>query len=152
MLIFSHVSYHKFKCVGLDSMGYMRTRNTPEILGFPRLSADGRGCVEIRKWRRVRDSNPRYRCRHFAFRVRRFRPLSQLSSLRQTPLAAVRRSCKPLVAKLPPDSRERQRGGGRSEEHTSELQSLMRISYAVFCLKKKKKKKHNHTKCAIEIE
>src|SRR3546814_4606559 len=45
---------------------------------------------------------------------------------------------------------------GRSEEHTSELQSLMRISYAVFCLKKKKKKttkdtmhneqeqKHNH--------
>src|SRR3546814_3372491 len=32
---------------------------------------------------------------------------------------------------------------GRSEEHTSELQSLMRISYAVFCLKKKKKKKRN---------
>src|SRR3546814_1409672 len=31
----------------------------------------------------------------------------------------------------------------RSEEHTSELQSLMRISYAVFCLKKKKKK-HEH--------
>src|SRR3546814_10783411 len=30
---------------------------------------------------------------------------------------------------------------GRSEEHTSELQSLMRSSYAVFCLKKKKKKK-----------
>src|SRR3546814_10263295 len=29
-------------------------------------------------------------------------------------------------------------GDGRSEEHTSELQSLMRISYAVFCLKKKK--------------
>src|SRR3546814_7224044 len=34
----------------------------------------------------------------------------------------------------------------RSEEHTSELQSLMRISYAVFCLKKKKKKKHNNKK------
>src|SRR3546814_3339782 len=32
-------------------------------------------------------------------------------------------------------------GGARSEEHTSELQSLMRISYAVFCLKKKKKNK-----------
>src|SRR3546814_5537899 len=30
------------------------------------------------------------------------------------------------------------KGGQRSEEHTSELQSLMRISYAVFCLKKKK--------------
>src|SRR3546814_10228051 len=33
----------------------------------------------------------------------------------------------------------------RSEEHTSELQSLMRISYAVFCLKKKKKKNNEHT-------
>src|SRR3546814_3206239 len=31
----------------------------------------------------------------------------------------------------------------RSEEHTSELQSLMRISYAVFCLKKKKNKQRN---------
>src|SRR3546814_5742800 len=33
--------------------------------------------------------------------------------------------------------------GMRSEEHTYELQSLMRNSYAVFCLKKKKTKKHN---------
>src|SRR3546814_3384328 len=33
----------------------------------------------------------------------------------------------------------------RSEEHTSELQSLMRISYAVFCLKKKNKKNQKHT-------
>src|SRR3546814_3656558 len=33
------------------------------------------------------------------------------------------------------------RGAPRSEEHTSELQSLMRISYAVFCLKKKQKHK-----------
>src|SRR3546814_9521348 len=32
--------------------------------------------------------------------------------------------------------------GRRSEEHTSELQSLMRISYAVFCLKKKKRTKN----------
>src|SRR3546814_6422773 len=44
--------------------------------------------------------------------------------------------------------------GGRSEEHTSELQSLMSISYAVFCLKKKKTKIHpritpviDHTQC-----
>src|SRR3546814_7176857 len=34
--------------------------------------------------------------------------------------------------------------GMRSEEHTSELQSLMRISYAVFCLNKKKKNTHEH--------
>src|SRR3546814_10041377 len=38
------------------------------------------------------------------------------------------------------------RGGGRSEEHTSELQSLMRISYAVFCLKKKNHNSKNTTK------
>src|SRR3546814_7607138 len=44
------------------------------------------------------------------------------------------------------DRRERSRKShDRSEEHTSELQSLMRISYAVFCLKKKKQKKHKHT-------
>src|SRR3546814_10109444 len=35
-----------------------------------------------------------------------------------------------------------ERGADRSEEHTSELQSLMRTSYAVFCLKKKTNKKH----------
>src|SRR3546814_5853553 len=35
---------------------------------------------------------------------------------------------------------------GRSEEHTSELQSLMRISYAVFCLKKKKTSNTNMTR------
>src|SRR3546814_5594768 len=38
----------------------------------------------------------------------------------------------------------------RSEEHTSELQSLMRISYAVFCLKKKKKT-ITPTQCASEV-
>src|SRR3546814_939355 len=36
-------------------------------------------------------------------------------------------------------SRRSARSGARSDEHTSELQSLMRISYAVFCLKKKQK-------------
>src|SRR3546814_6083950 len=38
--------------------------------------------------------------------------------------------------------------GTRSEEHTSELQSLMRISYAVFCLKKKNNKNHQ----ALDID
>src|SRR3546814_6192895 len=38
----------------------------------------------------------------------------------------------------------------RSEEHTSELQSLMRISYAVFCLKKKKKRKRMKSNHKIE--
>src|SRR3546814_7060813 len=44
----------------------------------------------------------------------------------------VRSACE-MLGYIPPKP-------GRSEEHTSELQSLMRISYAVFCLKKKKKK------------
>src|SRR3546814_6323328 len=43
--------------------------------------------------------------------------------------------------------------GHRSEEHTSELQSLMRISYAVFCLKKKTQKHHisSTENCLIKI-
>src|SRR3546814_2073092 len=39
----------------------------------------------------------------------------------------------------------------RSEEHTSELQSLMRISYAVFCLKKKKKNRKIYIQTHIQI-
>src|SRR3546814_10028883 len=64
----------------------------------------------------------------------------------------------PALQPLPPYDRAEELHGGaghraeRSEEHTSELQSLMRISYAVFCLKKKNQKtnkNHNqlqHTK------
>src|SRR3546814_4144826 len=62
-----------------------------------------------------------------------------LSAIRSCPTVSRRRSG-------PVPGRRR-----RSEEHTSELQSLMRISYAVFCLKKKKTQKlhtktHNYTK------
>src|SRR3546814_8111146 len=39
--------------------------------------------------------------------------------------------------------------GLRSEEHTSELQSLMRISYAVFCLKKKTTHRYRHTEITV---
>src|SRR3546814_1560292 len=46
-----------------------------------------------------------------------------------------------LVLRLRAAGGPDRRGQRRSEEHTSELQSLMRSSYAVFCLKKKKKKK-----------
>src|SRR3546814_5180887 len=50
-------------------------------------------------------------------------------------------SCQPAIAArqaraTQPTSRNRSLPQSRSEEHTSELQSLMRISYAVFCLKK----------------
>src|SRR3546814_2745865 len=59
------------------------------------------------------------------------------------PLRAISRRSRPCPpATSPPTGRAprgyyRPRSTGRSEEHTSELQSLMRISYAVFCLKKK---------------
>src|SRR3546814_4864465 len=56
------------------------------------------------------------------------------------PTGALRRAG-PAVPGLrePPPRLSGRHAGPRSEEHTSELQSLMRISYAVFCLKKKKK-------------
>src|SRR3546814_4540767 len=51
--------------------------------------------------------------------------------------------------------RQAMAGGGdafrRSEEHTSELQSLMRISYAVFCLKKKKKNNRTNETPTIQL-
>src|SRR3546814_6099174 len=49
------------------------------------------------------------------------------------------------LPRLPARPHARHDGAGRSEEHTSELQSLMRISYAVFCLKKKKTYIRQHT-------
>src|SRR3546814_3433657 len=42
-------------------------------------------------------------------------------------------------------------GNYRSEEHTSELQSLMRISYADFCLKKKKQNHQHHTDDCVQL-
>src|SRR3546814_4648918 len=49
-------------------------------------------------------------------------------------------SCAIILLSQPHDLARFTRRRARSEEHTSELQSLMRISYAVFCLKKKKQK------------
>src|SRR3546814_6529855 len=56
-----------------------------------------------------------------------------------TGVAVVLAGCQPSRDNVLADAAQRQ----RSEEHTSELQSLMRISYAVFCLKKKKQNKKN---------
>src|SRR3546814_16058351 len=54
-------------------------------------------------------------------------------------LAARKEYSAPIIAALKPwlEKQLSMISSGRSEEHTSELQSLMRISYAVFCLKKK---------------
>src|SRR3546814_2677819 len=93
----------------------------------------------------------------YHFTVPSVRPsLSPISRLRRPPLTIERMSTSRLARRLPrpysPSSSVsmtrpcRISDASRSEEHTSELQSLMRISYAVFCLKKKKKKnKHKIT-------
>src|SRR3546814_1371411 len=60
-------------------------------------------------------------------------PYTTLFRSRAAPGAVRRRTASPCSAMPTATARPR-----RSEEHTSELQSLMRISYAVFCLKKKK--------------
>src|SRR3546814_4713447 len=90
------------------------------------------------------------------------RPMSLLPSPLAAALAGTGLACFAIGATRRPDSGLKLTGLAvlaRSEEHTSELQSLMRISYAVFCLKKKKTtlrltktttkhshKKHNITK------
>src|SRR3546814_3216016 len=63
---------------------------------------------------------------------------------RPTRAAFARHICAEVESDLE-TSGEKMSAAGRSEEHTSELQSLMRISYAVFCLKKKNTTRHTTT-------
>src|SRR3546814_9545672 len=67
-------------------------------------------------------------------------PLSSSGEIDNSELAANPKAA--FVRRYWPDQPDRSGAicSNRSEEHTSELQSLMHISYAVFCLKKKKKK------------
>src|SRR3546814_7422597 len=84
-------------------------------------------------------------------------PISRSKAWRSTPANTPRSTC---CARKPRDRQRRNRhivrpaascaALARSEEHTSELQSLMRISYAVFCLKKKTTNKHTTTTTYIE--
>src|SRR3546814_5026245 len=64
--------------------------------------------------------------------------VSMVSHELRTPLQAIGTAAD-LLERFGDQMSEPERREERSEEHTSELQSLMRISYAVFCLKKKKK-------------
>src|SRR3546814_5237750 len=76
-----------------------------------------------------------------------FRSAWQRRAERSPPVPLWERLQPRALDSSPCEGRGRLGGGshGRSEEHTSELQSLMRISYAVFCLKKKKQYKHKTT-------
>src|SRR3546814_4400084 len=97
----------------------------------------------------------------FRLRLGRFfgLPISRGVSFLPPPLVRHRRASPAIIESFPclfPHSaspnlsfaRSRPR---RSEEHTSELQSLMRISYAVFCLKKKKQHIKQHSMTHIKI-
>src|SRR3546814_10607747 len=72
-----------------------------------------------------------------AFSPARLMRSSNVSRLRKSIQALCGSRMVPMVLRI-----IRTRSIRRSEEHTSELQSLMRISYAVFCLKKKKTEQH----------
>src|SRR3546814_1110022 len=88
---------------------------------------------------------------------RRRRRISRAPGMTRTCIsstsAATRLSADSLAEKDPSTTSRHHRCGNlfqpRSEEHTSELQSLMRISYAVFCLKKKKKLLRPRTQTSV---
>src|SRR3546814_8248999 len=72
--------------------------------------------------------------RIWVFRMGCLPPVSLIAETRRSTSA----SCRSIGWARRQQAEGTKLGGPRSEEHTSELQSLMRISYAVFCLKKKK--------------
>src|SRR3546814_6104710 len=81
-------------------------------------------------------------------RVRMLRVASQITSVGGAggrPGGSPKPSLPGLAPSAPQPSSMATRVKGRSEEHTSELQSLMRISYAVFCLKQTTSKPDNNT-------
>src|SRR3546814_10300556 len=110
-----------------------RSTRTDTLLPYTTLFRSGGGCLrpvpDRRSAAHVPDRWHRGAGRRPAFAH------SQFKAQERTGQAAVRRAAQPGT--------RRADGPDRSEEHTSELQSLMRISYAVFCLKKKKTKTSN---------
>src|SRR3546814_4751233 len=80
---------------------------------------------------------PLDRLRHELDRLRRS-PAARLSDRHPQEILPLTEAINAMAAAREADLGRARRRAARSEEHTSELQSLMRISYAVFCLKKKK--------------
>src|SRR3546814_2334392 len=109
-------------------------------------------------WRELRDTFMPHRGRFTRDEEKQHK---RIALLNETPIFASRTLASGLHAGLTSPARPWQKSAirdddlaeyGRSEEHTSELQSLMRISYAVFCLKKKKKKRKIRTNNQIHIK
>src|SRR3546814_9408469 len=88
-----------------------------------------RSAAAVRR-RKLRNSGSSNRCRCRRFQIHR--------ACCRKPDPETRAAFGPVGSRYVPAVSGDDRLANRSEEHTSELQSLMRISYAVFCLKKKK--------------
>src|SRR3546814_3896920 len=115
-------------------------RAAPRLRGSSRIRAaldrrDGAGTMGYPGARDYGGDNPLLRCAALPFGSHP-RPCRDLSARRDAVAVAA-----PVQATAGAGSRGDVRRIARSEEHTSGLQSLMRISYAVFCLKKKKQQK-----------
>src|SRR3546814_3610775 len=124
-------------------------------LRFGRIASDGGGAHDgralssLKRHRLASPSPPSYMVSNSFFGD----SMSDNTSWHGTTILSVRKNGKVVVAGdgqvslgqtvIKANARKVRRLGDRSEDHTSEPQSLMRISYAVFCLKKKKSKKHN---------
>src|SRR3546814_1858052 len=106
-------------------------------------AGDLAGHLGLRRRSQVREgpvARPRIRDAHA-------RALRRAVGTRRVGASALRLS---VPARRPHHAADGRAQGARSEEHTSELQSLMRISYAVFCLKTKKTTPHNYNVTLIE--
>src|SRR3546814_10056609 len=107
------------------------TRRSSDLRARPQVAAEG-------DRRQPRPPEARLR-RHLVFAPRRLLDAARGGGERRRRRAGPGESALLGSQQLPRLAHRRAGAPRRSEEHTSELQSLMRISYAVFCLKKKKK-------------
>src|SRR3546814_9492877 len=110
-----------------DLRGARRRRGAPHpFLDAPRLSAEA--CADLpRSRKRPARRRLSYQSVEDRDRIGRYRRQGISQRIAESPRLSARGTYRLHL-----------RDDGRSEEHTSELQSLMRISYAVFCLQKKK--------------
>src|SRR3546814_4977305 len=124
--------------------GVLRGGRSGSADGEAKQQAERRqGCAVVRASRRPLTRAPQHEdlssCHKNAFLILSPTGLSPVGRLKDAERSPFRLSPSGLTR-------------GRSEEHTSELQSLMRISYAVFCLKKKNTTTHTNRKDEVKLQ